>query len=132
MTIEGAGGAIKRLLPPEILLSILSWLDPPGLKAAVLVCKWWRSLGEQPLLWSWVNLTVWQGDLATVEHILKRPRFSLVSRIRLRAVSDSLLNSLSSHTSLREVSVLGTSLSTITPSLLARAVSCLNKPPAAC
>ena len=39
MTIEGAGGAIKRLLPPEILLSILSWLDPPGLKAAVLVCK---------------------------------------------------------------------------------------------
>ena len=39
MTIDSAGDAINRLLPPEVFLSVLSWLDPPGLKAAVLVCK---------------------------------------------------------------------------------------------
>ena len=33
-----AEDAINRL-PAELLLSVLSWLDPPALKAAVLVCQ---------------------------------------------------------------------------------------------
>ena len=43
-------------LPSEILLQIISQLDPADLKSAVLVCRRWRDVGEEPKLWSWAVL----------------------------------------------------------------------------
>ena len=49
---------INSLLPAEILERIFSNLPSKDLKNVVLVCKWWREVGEAPQLWTWVWLTV--------------------------------------------------------------------------
>ena len=43
-------------LPWEMLLEIISQLAPTDLKSAVLVCRRWREVGEDPKLWSWAAL----------------------------------------------------------------------------
>ena len=43
-------------LPFEMLLEIISHLAPMDLKSAVLVCRRWREVGEEPKLWSWAAL----------------------------------------------------------------------------
>jgi len=45
-------------LPSEMLLKVLELLGPRDLKAAVLVCKLWRALGEDPRLWTWTVLKI--------------------------------------------------------------------------
>ena len=45
---------INRLLPAEMLERVFHLLPPRDLKAVVLVCRWWREVGEAPWLWAWV------------------------------------------------------------------------------
>jgi len=40
-------------LPNEILFGIFKLLSPQDLKTAVLTCKLWKDLGEDPSLWRW-------------------------------------------------------------------------------
>ena len=61
---------INRVLPAETLSMILALLLPRDLKAAVLVCRRWREVGESPVLWTWVHLRVGAFDHQEVD--LKR------------------------------------------------------------
>jgi len=45
-------------VPREMLLKILELLGPKELKNAVLVCKLWRELGEDPRLWTWTVVRI--------------------------------------------------------------------------
>ena len=45
-------------LPVEIIFRILKLLTPKDLKMAVLVCKRWREVGEDPSLWKWCKITL--------------------------------------------------------------------------
>ena len=54
---------INKTLPAEMLQKILQLLPPRDLKMAVLVCKWWRDVGEDPVLWSWAMVTVTENNL---------------------------------------------------------------------
>lgn len=47
---------INNLLPTEILFKIFSLLPLQTLKKAMLVCRWWRQVGEDSRLWSNVKL----------------------------------------------------------------------------
>ena len=49
---------INHLLPAEILGRVLGLLSHGDLRSAVLVCRWWREVGEQPLLWRWARIKV--------------------------------------------------------------------------
>ena len=49
---------INSLLPAEILGRVFDLLSHTDLKSAVLVCRWWREVGESPLLWTWACLKV--------------------------------------------------------------------------
>ena len=42
---------INRLLPVELLSKVFHLLPSRDLKAVVLVCRWWRELGEAPAFW---------------------------------------------------------------------------------
>ena len=54
---------INKTLPAEMLQKILQLLPPRDFKMAVLVCKWWRDVGEDPVLWSWAMVTVTENNL---------------------------------------------------------------------
>ena len=41
---------------PELLTTIFSYLPYKDLKNAVLVCRWWRKVGDTPSLWSKIKL----------------------------------------------------------------------------
>ena len=45
--------AINRLLPAEMLERVFHLLPPLDLKSVVLVCRWWREVGDAPVLWAW-------------------------------------------------------------------------------
>ena len=45
-------------LPEEMMVKIFSLLPPQYLKSAMLVCKSWTEMGEDPTLWSWSVVTV--------------------------------------------------------------------------
>ena len=47
---------INSRIPPELLSIIFQFLPFSDLKHALLVCKRWRDLGEQPSLWAKLEL----------------------------------------------------------------------------
>ena len=44
--------------PVEIITRFFGYLPPRGLKSAVLVCRLWKDIGEDPKLWTWTLVTV--------------------------------------------------------------------------
>jgi len=59
------------------------------------------------------------ADLSLVLPFLRSPRFSVLHRLRLRAVSDDLLTLLQREVKLQELSLLGTNVALVNPQLLA-------------
>ena len=74
---------INSLLPEEMLRMIFSFLPPKDLKAAVLVCKLWSSVGQAPVLWSWVTFNA-DNNEDLVEQ-MRLPRLQNVSRLFITA-----------------------------------------------
>jgi len=73
-------------LPSEILMIIFCFLSFTDLKKALLVCKWWREVAEQPALWKKLDL---------VHNIAKSPDCGLVELLtmsRLQALQHLTLN----------------------------------------
>jgi len=50
-------------LPEEVMVKIYHKLCPKDLKMIVLVCKTWREMGEDPLLWNWSHVCVHRHDI---------------------------------------------------------------------
>jgi len=72
---------INKLLPVEMLEVIFHLLAPRDLKAVVLVCRWWREVGEAPKLWVWVHLWADYDDIGYMPEMLDSRRLQAVRRI---------------------------------------------------
>ena len=118
---------INSLLPAEILGRVFDLLSHTDLKSAVLVCRWWREVGESPLLWTWACLKVDCAAEPCLLPELRRPvarmevRCSNVLRKPDNTVIEEVLLAAARHPRLKEV-VLRTDLSSVDPELLAWAV----------
>jgi len=70
----------RNNLPNEILFGIFKLLAPQDLKTAVLTCKLWKDLGEDPSLWRWsVVKLVSSEDFPK----LNIPRLQLLQEIKI-------------------------------------------------
>lgn len=66
-------------LPNELIFCIFSKLPPRDMKAAVLVCRSWRMIGEDPSFWNWAVVTVTSEDFQK----LKIQRFQFLKEVRV-------------------------------------------------
>ena len=114
---------INRLLPAEMLERVFHLLPPRDLKAVVLVCRWWREVGEAPALWAWVRLVVENQSLAVMPEALDARRLGLLRRVEVRAVSADLLEAVVRHPGLVEVEMKHCSLEGMEPELVAMAMA---------
>merc|ERR1719319_738619 len=105
-------------------------LPPRDLKAVVLVCRWWREVGEAPALWVWVCIRVKGENHGYIKEFLDSRRLHAVRRIEVREemeVSEELLQAVVRRPGLKEMRVQSTDLSAVDPELLAQAVTQLEE-----
>jgi len=74
-------------LPEEMLERVFHLLPPRDLKAVVLVCRWWREVGEAPALWVWVCLRVESWNIGYMPEVLNSSRLQAVRRVVVKEVS---------------------------------------------
>jgi len=111
-------------LPMEVLEMVFHLLPPRDLKAVVLVCRWWREVGEAPKLWPWItSITASEHDIGRMPEVVNFRRLQAVKTISMWEVSDELLQAVVGHPGLKVMQVWNTSLSTANPALLAWAVA---------
>ena len=102
-----AEAPITRLLPAEMLERVFHLLPPRDLKAVVLVCRWWREVGEAAGLWNWVILTVNHDNLPVMAEMLAARRLQGVRKMEVytHMMPKELLGAMARHPGLREVDV---------------------------
>ena len=126
--MESESANMSSLLPAELLERIFLLLQPRHLASAVLVCRRWREVGENPGLWSSLHLTVTEFSLPHLPELLGCGRLRRVRQLTLKAVSDQLLNQLADHTghtraaSLKSLNMANTNLSAVKVEVLVFAV----------
>ena len=121
----------KRHFPAEILERVFHLLPPRHLKAVVLVCRWWREVGEAPALWVWVCLRVREKNLGYMPEALSSRRLQAVRRMEVREMSKKLVQAVVRHPGLEEMVIEYTNLSSVAHGegleLLAQAVTQMEK-----
>jgi len=117
---------INSLLPAEMLERVFYLLPPTDLKMAMLVCRWWSEVGEAPGLWDWVGLGVDEENIGYMPEMLDR-RFKAVRRVKLWTVSEKVMKAMVRHPWMKEMDAEFTSLSSLDPKLLAKAVTQLEE-----
>ena len=121
---------INSLLPPEMLHQVFWQLPPRELKNVVLVCRLWREVGEEPVLWAGVIPRVTRENMSTMPERLGSKRMRAVRELRVKLgveVSEEVLEAVARHRRLRVVEMGCAKLSSVDPSLLASAVSRLEE-----
>ena len=83
MDCDDRGPCYFDNIPEEIISKILRWLPVKDLCNAILVCKHWRTLGEDPVLWKKYLLEVNYGTKLLPE-TLKFKRFSKLENLLIR------------------------------------------------
>ena len=117
-------------LPSEVLLQIFQFLGNQDLKAVLLVCKLWNSVGEDPSLWRSFPVTIQLKKDLKGSKIFKNPRIrfedienlTLKGNFRCAELKDihlhQILHLRLNHLSLRNITLYQTS-----PKLLAKVIS---------
>ena len=113
------------LLLPEVLYQVFRLLNPRDLKAAVLVCRLWREVGEAPRFWSWVVLRVTTKNQSTMLEALQSRRMKTVRKLMIEEVSEEVVQAVDRHQGLKVIEVEDKALSTV--GSLTRAVIRLEK-----
>merc|ERR1712156_340848 len=72
-----------RTLPEEVLMSVMSWLPVSDLCNAILVCRHWRTIGENPQLWRRYKLEINYGTKRLAQ-TLRFARFSKLESLLIR------------------------------------------------
>jgi hypothetical protein len=116
-----------KALPAEMLERVFRLLPPRDLRAVVMVCRWWREVGEAPGLWAWVRLKVKTDNLAFMPRVLGWRRLQAVRWLKVEAMSEELLQAVARHPGLKVMSMQGTNLYKVIPDLLVRAVTRLEE-----
>ena len=121
---EDCEAEINRLLPIEILQRVFKLLPKKELKTVVQVCRRWREIGDTPILWEWLLFPIVNQDNLdiTSELLLNSTRLSGLQALAVRAVSEKLLLAVSLHKSLWRLDIASTNLTSIDPTVLARAI----------
>ena len=70
-------------IPPELWLHIFSFLPINVLKVVVLVCRTWRKMGEEPVLWKKMKLKVRRETQPILENVLSLRRLERLRSIKL-------------------------------------------------
>jgi len=80
-------------LPPELMNNIFRFLPYSDLKNAILVCRFWRELGERASLWSNFKLDFTDGNDTNRQllQVLRLSRLQSLQHISLECVEDSSL-----------------------------------------
>ena len=121
------GTSLAATLPAEMLERVFHLLPPGDLKAVVLVCRWWREVGEAPWLWAWVVVpgVVVRANLARVTGMLgsESRRLPPLTRLEVRVVTEELLQAILLSLDLREVSLRQCELGSAGPEVLAQALA---------
>ena len=74
---------VDPVLPREVLHLVFCHLSPDHLKAALLVCRCWREVGEAPGLWKNINLRITRKDFGLIPEVLAARRMLAVREITL-------------------------------------------------
>ena len=70
-------------LPREMKMKIFRLLLYKDLRRATLVCQEWREVGEDPLLWRELEITLDCGDGELTRTVLRFRRFLFLKKIKL-------------------------------------------------
>ena len=97
-------------LPQEVLNTVLEkvfmLLLHEDRKAAVMVNRVWRQIGEAPHLWSWVVLPeVDRDNSELVSEMLATRRLGKVENLIVVEASDTLLPGLAQHSGLKSLTL---------------------------
>ena len=98
------GGSWK--LPAEMLERVFHLLPPKDRKVVVLVCRWWREVGEAPCLWKWVVLRVAQENQGSMAELLRSRRVGRLGSLVVRdgvGLSEELLQAVAAHPALERL-----------------------------
>jgi len=98
------------VLPTEMMERVFRLLPPRDLKAVVLVCRWWRKVGEAPALWAWVCFRVGytrpERDDGSLFEMMDSRRLQAMRRMEVSSgVSDELLQAVVNHPGLKEIQI---------------------------
>ena len=80
---------INSRIPPELLSIIFQFLPFSDLKHALLVCKRWRDLGEQPSLWAKLELQFEGTKEVELHQVLAMKRLQSLQSLNLRCLDIS-------------------------------------------
>lgn len=70
-------------LPQELLFTIFKHLPFSDLRSIVLVCKHWRDVGEDPVLWKKLKLVVEKPKMVLISNILSIRRLACVEHLEV-------------------------------------------------
>jgi hypothetical protein len=70
-------------LPREMKIQIFSYLSYKDLKRALLVCREWRNIGEDPCLWREGEVTLDCGNVELIKSVLGFRRFLFLKKLTL-------------------------------------------------
>ena len=114
-----AEGSTDLELPPEMLERVFSCLDQPDLQAVVQVCRRWREAGEAPRLWTGLSLRATGERVLGLQEVLAWRRMLLVRGLQLQGpIPEGLLEGVLRHRGLKSLTLQGSDLSSVDPSLL--------------
>ena len=117
--------------PPEILQTVLHYLPPADLKAAVLVNRRWRQVGDDPSLWSWSKVTMVSGGVEwpSAVDMLKSRRG--IRELEAQNLSGSetrqLMLAVNEESSVEKLNLGSSCMSQVEPVLLGDALSGLKR-----
>jgi len=119
-----------------VLERVFRRLCPRDLKAAVLVCRRWREVGEAPKLWTWVWRSYWPlfehyrgreirklSDPTKVVQVFGSRRLQNMTSLKIVTISEELLRAVAVHPSIRELDICEADIPTADPVLLAEALT---------
>ena len=96
---------INVFLPEEMLEKIFRLLTPRELKAAMLTCKHWATVGQAPLLWTWACITARKSNLDSLVDILNNRKLNAVERLQVTSPlsEEGMIQAVVNHPGLKEV-----------------------------
>jgi len=122
-----------NFLPEEVLEKVLEYLNPEGIKNALLVCRRWKKILYQQKFWRWATLEI-KKDNCCIKEVFESDIFSLVDCIEISELANDKLKAFISIMATSEVSrgkelaLLGlTNIEVIRPDELGIVVTRLSK-----
>ena len=85
-------------LPKELLLHIFRFLGHGDLKIVVLVCKLWRNIGEDPVLWKHLKFVIGRNNISMIDNILETNRLQCLEHLEINGYGDKARPLLRSET----------------------------------